>query len=251
MLDYILVPLLGFMPAVVLFAIIVILDRRRPEPIGQLFKAFAFGTFPAIIIISVAFILELCGVDISGTGPFTTAFCVAAIPEEGLKLLMLWLILRRNKYYDEMFDGIVYACCIGLGFAAFENVLYLWDFDMGVMVARASLAVPGHFLDAVMMGYFYSLARFTTKRRGLNMALTFLVPMLAHGLYDYAIMSAEYVNMWFTILIVLVIFPAIVAGSWIIAIRFMKRHLKSDSENKELAAKYAVHPKEEETAEEA
>lgn len=38
---------------------------------------------------------------------------------------MLWLLLRNNPYFDEHFDGIVYAVCIGMGFAAIENVLYL------------------------------------------------------------------------------------------------------------------------------
>ena len=44
------------------------------------------------------------------------AFLLAAIPEEVAKLFMLWLLLRKNPFFDEHFDGIVYAVCVGLGF---------------------------------------------------------------------------------------------------------------------------------------
>ena len=230
MIEFLQIQFFGFLPAIILFAVIVALDRHRPEPFGQLVKAFFFGAIPAGIIIVTVLMMELVGIGLN-QGPFASAFFGAAIPEEALKLLMLWLVLRKNKYYDEKFDGIVYSCCVGLGFAAFENVLYLLDFNIGTVVLRGTLSVPGHFLFAVMMGYFYSLAHYNTKRRKLNMALTFLVPMLAHGLYDYALMSLEYVNEWFALLITCVAFPAIIAGSWIISIRFIRRHLTSDDED--------------------
>ena len=92
-------------------------------------------------------------------GALWNAFVGAAMPEEATKLLMLWLLLRRNKYFDERFDGIVYACCIGMGFAGTENVLYLFgniENWQSVAVSRAIFAVPGHFMFAVAMGYFYS-----------------------------------------------------------------------------------------------
>ena len=88
------------------------------------------------------------------------AFFVAALPEESFKLLALWLLLRKNPYFDEHFDGIVYAVCVGLGFAAVENVFFVVGEEgnwMGVAVNRALLAVPGHYAFAVLMGYYYSV----------------------------------------------------------------------------------------------
>lgn len=55
------------------------------------------------------------------------SFFGAAILEESAKLFMLWLLLRKNKYFGERVDGIVYAVCVSLGFAALENVMYLFD----------------------------------------------------------------------------------------------------------------------------
>mgnify|MGYP006391493201 CR=1 FL=1 len=57
-------------------------------------------------------------------GSVSTAFFGAAIPEEIAKFFMLWLLLRKNPYFDEKMDGIVYAVCVSLGFAALENIFH-------------------------------------------------------------------------------------------------------------------------------
>ena len=121
------------------------------------------------------------------------AVCVAAIPEESAKLLALWLILRRNPYFDEHFDGIVYAVGVGLGFAAIENVFYvLGSGDQWVSVAatRALLAVPGHYAFAILMGYYYSKYHFF-DRSATTAIKILLVPVMAHGVYDAIAMSGQ------------------------------------------------------------
>jgi RsiW-degrading membrane proteinase PrsW (M82 family) len=120
------------------------------------------------------------------TGSTIEAFLVAAVPEEGFKLLALWLVLRKNPYFDEYFDGIVYAVCVGLGFAAIENLGYVLghaDMWMSVAISRALLAVPGHYAFAVFMGYYYSLYHFGQRSSRILLSI-FLVPVLAHGCYD-------------------------------------------------------------------
>ena len=69
------------------------------------------------------------------------------------------IVIWRNKNFNEPFDGIVYACFIGLGFAGIENIMYVFGNDtvggaLTTGVMRALLSVPGHFLFAVIMGYF-------------------------------------------------------------------------------------------------
>jgi RsiW-degrading membrane proteinase PrsW (M82 family) len=124
-------------------------------------------------------------------GTTIMAFFVAAIPEESFKLLALWLVLRKNPFYDEHFDGIVYAVCIGLGFAAIENVMYLFSEDEWVTIAisRALLAVPGHYAFAILMGFYYSIYHFVDKSPK-TAACVLLVPVLAHGIYDSLAMSS-------------------------------------------------------------
>lgn len=99
-------------------------------------------------------------------GSVSAAFFGAAIPEEIAKFIMLWLLLRKNRYFDEKMDGIVYAVCVSLGFAALENIMYLYSNEetyLPVGIARAIFAVPGHFYFGILMGYYCLLAKFYSK----------------------------------------------------------------------------------------
>lgn len=99
------------------------------------------------IIIPVIVVEKIIGLMILGeNGSPTTlvdttamAFLVAAIPEESFKLLALWMVLKKNPFFDEHFDGIVYAVCVGLGFAAVENISYVFSHDdwASVAISRA------------------------------------------------------------------------------------------------------------------
>ena len=125
-------------------------------------------------------------------GTTMQAFVVAAIPEEAFKLLALWLILRKNPYFDEHFDGIVYAVCVGLGFAAIENVFYILGEEewMSVAISRALLAVPAHYAFAILMGYYYSVYHFVDHSTK-NAICILLVPVMVHGIYDTIVFSAS------------------------------------------------------------
>lgn len=169
----------------------------QPEPARWLLRAFLAGI---AICVPVAFVEHYVSGLLFANGSPTTlfgttveAFFVAAIPEESAKLLALWLILRKNPYFDERFDGIVYAVFVGLGFAAIENVFYVFQSGEGwatVAVMRALLAVPGHYAFAILMGYYYTMYHFG-KRTPLNAAKILLVPVLAHGVYDALAMTGS------------------------------------------------------------
>jgi RsiW-degrading membrane proteinase PrsW (M82 family) len=99
-------------------------------------------------------------------------------------------VLRKNPYFDEHFDGIVYAVCVGLGFAGIENVLYVFSQENWVSTAivRSLLAVPGHYAFAILMGYYYSIYHFVDHSPKVA-ACVLLVPVFAHGVYDALAMS--------------------------------------------------------------
>lgn len=181
-------------PVVLLFGYILVKDMRQPEPLKWLLRALLYGVLSAILVITV--LAPVPKIEVTGwLTAFMNAFLMAGIPEESAKLLMLWLLLRKNPYYDERLDGIVYATCVGLGFAGLENIGYLmqgiedgsW---LSISVSRALFAVPGHFFFGVVMGFFYALATFGPRRhRRLNAFLAWAMPVLAHGLYDGILMS--------------------------------------------------------------
>ena len=123
---------------------------------------------------------------------FSISFFGAAIPEECAKFLMLWLLLRKCRHFDEKMDGVVYAVFVSLGFAALENVLYLFenaDEFVTVGIMRALFSVPGHFCFAVLMGYYYSLVKFYPYAAMRHKVLVLLAPIIAHGIYDTILFS--------------------------------------------------------------
>ena len=167
----------------------------NPEPSGKLLKAVLLGVaicLPVSLVENgIEFILLGDGAE-TLIGTTVDAFFVAALPEESFKLLALWLVLRKNRHFDEHYDGIVYAVCVGLGFAAVENVFYVFSDDdwAGVAILRALLAVPGHYAFAVLMGYYYSLYHFVDRTPQTAICIL-LVPFVAHGVYDALVFSGD------------------------------------------------------------
>ncbi|MBR2450045.1 MAG: PrsW family intramembrane metalloprotease [Paludibacteraceae bacterium] len=185
------IPLLSaLIPALALLGYIYWQDRKSPEPWHKLLKATLLGVLAIPLTMCIVFPLQTIGIVPDSYNTFgdvvNFSFLGAAIPEELAKLLMLWLFLRKNPFFDERMDGIVYAVCVSLGFAGLENVMYvLGNTDwMSVALMRAFTAVPGHFCYGVIMGYFYSLAKFDPKNRTKYSILALVAPILAHGIYN-------------------------------------------------------------------
>lgn len=194
--QIILILISALTPVAVLLFYIFRKDKVQPEPTKWLLKAFGFGVLSVffLFVFSVPATL-LLGMEIdastytSVSKAFADAFALAAIPEELAKFIMLWLLLRKNPHFDEKFDGIVYAVCIGMGFAGIENVMYLaggiedgsW---IGIGISRALFSIPGHFFFAVLMGYYYSLYHFGIDRSPKAKAMILVAPIHAHGLFD-------------------------------------------------------------------
>lgn len=178
-------------------------DSEQPEPTKWLLKAFVYGVMSVFLsfIISIPTSMML-GWDIdkqtysSFMEAITDSFLFAAIPEELAKLFMLWLLLRKNPFFDEHIDGIVYAVCIGLGFAALENVFYLfggledWSW-IGTGIMRAFISVPAHYFFAILMGYYYSIYHFGIDRSIKTKAMIIVAPILAHGIFDAILFSMQ------------------------------------------------------------
>lgn len=186
----------ALLPAAILWLYIWKKDSQ-PEPTSWLIKAVLLGVgicIPVVIVeIGIEFLLfsaDIAPTDLVGTT--IRAFVVAAIPEETFKLLALWLILRKNPHFDEHFDGIVYAVCIGLGFAAIENVFYILGEEewMSIAVSRALLAVPAHYAFAILMGYYYSVYHFVDHSIKNAICILF-IPVMAHGIYDAIALSGS------------------------------------------------------------
>ncbi len=123
----------GFVP-MLLFALFVYwLDRYEKEPKILLGAAFVWG---AVVAAAGAFLINtLFGVGVfiatnsESATMLTTGALIAPIVEETLKgfaVLLVFLIFRNE--FDSVLDGIIYAGITALGFAATENVYYIYTY---------------------------------------------------------------------------------------------------------------------------
>lgn len=224
----------ALLPVLMLFVYIYIADKYQKEPIRKLLLAFIAGVASVVVTLIALlpfkpFIEILDSIQVFGIG-IIKAFLTAAIPEESAKLLMLWLVLRKNRYFDEKVDGIVYAAIVSLGFAAFENIMYVfgsWEDWKSVAIVRAIFAVPGHFCFGVLMGYFYSKLKFSLNPSIMDKVLLLLAPILAHGIYDAILFEIENIpaELEGVFLIAFIVFTISV---WRKAKKKIAKHLEED-----------------------
>lgn len=219
----------ALLPALLLMRWVYRQDTVEKEPRSLLRKLVLWGALcciPAGLLESLFLpVVNRFAPEGSLLNSFLQTFLVIAAAEEGCK----YYVLRRTTWHDPnfnyRFDGIVYAVFVSLGFAALENVSYLFSFGPGVLFARGILSVPGHCTFGIFMGIFYANSKQADiYNSGLghrrNQWLAFFVPVLLHGFYDFCLMSQ---NSFFAGLFVLFV---IVMD--IFAIRVVRWQAKND-----------------------
>ncbi|MCL1895843.1 MAG: PrsW family glutamic-type intramembrane protease [Clostridiales bacterium] len=210
---------------VIIFLVYIYRKDTVREPGKLVLKCFFLGCVATLPIIFIELAVDAFNVfDSVLLRSLYDAFVVAALVEEGFKLLFLYLIVWKRREFNQYFDGIVYAVFISLGFALVENIFYVIDLGMGAAIMRAILSVPGHGLFGVMMGYYFSLARFTPMKRKRLLFLSFLSPLLFHGLYDFFLMYIGGIENGLLILLLFAGFVALMVLMWRTGASYIKKH---------------------------
>jgi len=182
--------LLASAPVVVILVYVYIRDKYEREPLGLLLKTLLAGGLVVIPVMIVNSGIEGYKMYFTGYGQVAyVAFIVAGFVEEFFKFTALYLLIWKNREFNERFDGIVYAVFISLGFALVENIMYVFSYGASVGYTRAFTAVPAHALFGVTMGYFFAMAKFRKTDNSLNFTKALLYPVLLHGIYDFILMS--------------------------------------------------------------
>ncbi len=175
----------------------------------MILKVFVFGmlsTFPVLILnIAVGYSLSLLGVPFHII-MFVSIVFVAAITEELAKYLVIKFSVLKSPDCDEPTDLMIYAITAAMGFAAIENVIFLFP-GKEVLFGSTSLFlmqeiftgslirfVSGTFLHALtagVMGYFLALSiKYSTNGRKIILAGLGTAALL-HGLYNFSIIMVE------------------------------------------------------------
>jgi len=136
----------------------------HPEPRYLIAKTFLMG----IIISPLAIILEVIFIRLfliqQGAASF---FLWGAFVEEFVKFFAVLIIVFRSPEFDEPVDAMIYMITAALGFAAMENILFLFQQVPNGVHATATLwflrffgATLLHALASAFLGYFIALAWF-------------------------------------------------------------------------------------------
>lgn len=186
----------ALLPAIALMAYVYSKDRVEREPVGLVLRVLFLGALSGLVAAFIEGVLiEVFESVFSGALLlFLEYFIGVALVEELCKFGALNTVKNRPEF-DYVFDAVVYSVAAALGFAALENVFYVFDpIDGGLETAalRAVLSVPGHAADGVVMGVFYGLARQRELHGNVVGAtayyrLAVLLPVIEHGFYDMAL----------------------------------------------------------------
>ena len=181
----------AILPIIALCFFIYTKDKNK-EPKKLLALIFFLG-FLSVIPIIICELLFGAVFPMDNTGGFIPVFINVffgvALFEEFFKWLVVKLVGYNNKEFDEVFDIIVYSVFASLGFACFENIMYVISNGFVNALLRALLAIPGHTCFAISMGFFLSKAKVAqiSGNKSLytrNMLLSLFIPMILHTFYD-------------------------------------------------------------------
>jgi RsiW-degrading membrane proteinase PrsW (M82 family) len=166
-------------------------DRLQPEPLKTMLWVGLAAGFLAVIVAGplnswVMFNLSVASGGRETLGGFFILAVFVGINEEVWKGLFTMLLMKRHKEVDEPVDGMIYAMTASLGFAALENILYMLENGLGVIVIRSLLSVPAHLACGAIWGYGYSKVRFLEGKKELmpHVLPWLLLAAAGHAVYD-------------------------------------------------------------------
>ncbi|GAA3590061.1 YhfC family glutamic-type intramembrane protease [Flavivirga amylovorans] len=180
--------LLAIAPIFIVILYIYFKDKYEKEPKHLLFYNFLLGAIVSVLITTILYyifdiVLPLTD-HTSVFQQFVKAFLVVGFTEEFSKYIIVRYFAQRHKEFNEPFDGIAYAVMVSMGFAATENILYVFQGGYETALLRAFTAVPAHATFGILMGFYMGKAKFSKNRIGLNI-IGLLSATIFHGAYDF------------------------------------------------------------------
>jgi RsiW-degrading membrane proteinase PrsW (M82 family) len=184
---------------------LVIAAEERPGPPGLVWAAFGLGAASISLLgYARALFASIPGLtnDPILAMLLHSLFGIAA-PEEIVKILVILAVSTQRARSADPMDTVVYGAAAGLGFAAYENLVYLLqnpDMWRSLAVLRSVLTVPLHGALGVIAGAYIAIARSgralgTRRRDGLAFIRTplliVLAPVALHAAFDLPLLTLQ------------------------------------------------------------
>ena len=210
------------LPAIAMMIYIYNHDKREKEPRKLLLRCVIGGFASALAAIALetggTWLLEwyYSGHPVTEAGYAAATAVMVALSEEGTKFFFLKRSTWRSPEFNYRFDGIVYAVFVSLGFAALENVMYVFSYgDMGVAFQRAVLTIPAHMSFAVYMGIYYAQAKNAEVSGNaygavVNQWMAYLAAAFLHAVYDGSLMIGSDASIIFFYVFVILLDIAVI-----------------------------------------
>ena len=187
--------IITFLPILALLILYYQQDKFQKNPIPSLAKAFLGGILVFILNLALVGLINQIWVS---TSVFYSTFWQAGFPEELSFFIVFMALLWTDNGFRKYKDGIVFATFMALTFAAFKNIMYIYDWggnsflggDLSSGFPRAVLSIPAHFLFGVMTGFLFSLAKFSKKSKKILYLITGLVlAFVFHSLFEWILLT--------------------------------------------------------------
>jgi RsiW-degrading membrane proteinase PrsW (M82 family) len=199
LLGVLLAALFGLPPMMVFAVVLTWLDIYEKEPPLLFITVFLWGFSVAAgsaLVINTLFGLSIFLITGNqGISDVTTTVFIGPVVEESVKALaLLLLFLFFRKHFNTPLDGIVYGSLVGFGFAAAENILYIFGGFMrsglsGMLTVALVRTVLIPFLHATLTaltGIGLSVARLTRGRKRYIAPLAgFAAAVGLHSLHNF------------------------------------------------------------------
>ncbi len=149
--------LAGLIPTLLFVGVIYWVDRFEKEPKRLLATVFLWGAIPTLIFSLLARLFIQLPSDAFSPAAIAALRTGVLIPlvEEILKgLVVLYILLRYRREFDDTLDGIIYGSMVGFGFAMSRNIVSF----LGAFIVHG---YAGLTTEALLTGAIYGLNQAT------------------------------------------------------------------------------------------
>lgn len=196
-------------PSMLILWYIYIKDKSEKEPFYLIIILFIGGIISCLISILISIIskqyipyLNMNYYNMNIFEIFVKVFVVITLSEELTKWIINYITIWRNKNFKHIYDPIIYSACTALGFATFENIIYVTNYhNNGIMIAimRGLISIPSHAVFGIYSGFYLGISKNAyvcdKKDKALKYKiLSILVPIMLHFTFDILLIKTNIIK---------------------------------------------------------